>query len=345
MFPPDVSRCGIYVCEFSDGSEYVGQGLHFFDRIASHRRRWPGEIVAVRFSSVPVEELDQVEKDTIAQREAAGVGLRNNALVGLPLRSEALDAVIDHHTQEAWLAGDSDTDIPSNRADAARARRGERGLATRLAARDDYPDIVQALAYYVAVCLVRADLTEQRFWSVSNMPSTNRSRDHHRLAAISINNVEAFIIMESRDDDGKWGTHAFLNTALDTQVPDWAAEFSDMNEYRSTGWVRVFWFEPLLGVTDLLFDDGIRLGARRLATGLLRKGSGMMARFHDSNLADDIFIQIDDWLADAALPQVEISRHSGESCRVLPLMGQGIEAAKRWRQWIKPNRLTTISPM
>ena len=295
VFPSDASRCGIYVCEFSDGSEYVGQSRHFFDRIASHRRRWRGEIVAVRFAPVSAEELDQVEKDTIAQREADGVALRNNALVGLPMRSQALDAVIDYALQEAWLVGDDDDlSIPSDRANIARARLGERAPATRLAARDDYEEIVEALATYVAYCLRRSDLTERRFWSVTNMPSTNHSATHHRLAAISVNNVEVFVIMESKDDDGQWVAHAFLNTALDTAMPDWTEPLADIHNYRSTGWVRGFYFDPPTVVDGLLRDDGIHHGAKRLAMGLLRKGSGMMARFHDETLADDIFIRIDD---------------------------------------------------
>ena len=47
--------------------------------------------------------------------------------------------------------------------------------------------------------------------------------------------------------------------------------------------------------------------ARKLAVGLLRKGGGMFARFHDYNLADDLFSVIDarstDASADASAPQ------------------------------------------
>ena len=302
VFPPDASRCGIYVCEFTDGTEYVGQSHHFFDRITAHRRRWPGQIFAIRFAPVPGDELDQTEKDTIARREADKVGLRNNALTGLPLRSKALDVVIDHAVQEAWLVGDEDDPlIPSDRADAARPRIASRGPAARLQARGDYAEILDALATYVALCLPRADLTERRFWSVSNMPSTNHTATHHRLAAISVNNVETFVITENRGENGAWNISAFLNIALDTKVPRWAKDWVEMVNYRSTGWVRSIVFTPPNGLLELLTDERISRGARRLAMGLLRKGSGMMARFHNEDLADDIFVQIDEWLyAEAA---------------------------------------------
>jgi len=132
LLPSDMSRCGIYVCEFDDGSEYVGQSRrNVSSRVACHRRRWPGQIVAVRYSPVPAEDLGQVEQDIVAQRIAAGVQLRNIDLVSLPLRSEALDALISETEQASWLSEDDDPVIPSDRADIARQRLLTRALVER----------------------------------------------------------------------------------------------------------------------------------------------------------------------------------------------------------------------
>ena len=298
ILTPEQSRCGIYVCEFSDGSEYVGKSRYVTTRIAAHRRRWPGQILAVRISPAPLHDLDQVEQDTVAQEVAVGKALRNKDLVSMPLRSEALDAIIEKREQSGWLRDDGDYVIPSGRADLARQRRNNSTVPNRLAAHADHADVVQVLAYYVGVCLPRPDMTEQRFWSVSNMPSTGRGKTWRRLAAVSVNNVEALVIGEYREHtEDPWIPAGFVNTALATRVPCWAKDLCKIRHYRSTGDVKSFGFaEDFWQVIDLLADDDIYDGARDLAYGLCRKGSGMMARFHDFELADEIFIQIDDWI-------------------------------------------------
>ena len=55
---------GVYVLEFADGSEYVGQSVHPISRLATHRRRYK-DIVAVRFTSVDRADLDRVEQEII----------------------------------------------------------------------------------------------------------------------------------------------------------------------------------------------------------------------------------------------------------------------------------------
>lgn len=171
LLPSGISRCGIYVCEFADGDEYVGQSRRdVCARVACHRRRWPAQIVAVRYSPTPVEDLDQVEQDTVAQRVAAGVKLRNIDLVAMPLRSEALSELVSDVEQASWLTMDNDPSIPRDRVDIARKRLANRGTPAKLAMHPDHDAIVQALdPFFVSVCLPRADLTEQRFWSVSSM--------------------------------------------------------------------------------------------------------------------------------------------------------------------------------
>lgn len=253
--------------------------------------------MAIRFSPTALGELDQVEQDTVAQEVAAGIVLRNKDLISMPLRSEALDAVIDTPEQIAWLNEEEGSIIPSDRADLARQRRNSTVVPDRLFAHPAYADVVKALAYYVGVCLPRPDLIEQRFWSVSNMPSTGKSSTWHRLAVISVNNVETLVIGEYREvPTDPWIPFGFINTILTTPTPDWAHDICDIGNYRSTGDVKSFAFaESYLDVIDLLGDDDIFQGARDLALGLCRKGAGMMARYHDYALADEISIQIDNW--------------------------------------------------
>ena len=67
ILEPDRPRMGIYILEFSDGERYVGQTVDLLSRFASHRRRWPGEIVAVSFLPAERERLNQIERDVISR--------------------------------------------------------------------------------------------------------------------------------------------------------------------------------------------------------------------------------------------------------------------------------------
>lgn len=59
--------CGIYVLEFSDGEQYVGQSVNFPSRLADHRRTYP-DIVAINFCPVPARELNMAEYGEIQRR-------------------------------------------------------------------------------------------------------------------------------------------------------------------------------------------------------------------------------------------------------------------------------------
>jgi hypothetical protein len=79
------------------------------------------------------------------------------------------------------------------------------------------------------------------------------------------------------------------------------------SKYSTTGPVSRIQFDGVDALNALLRDETLVRMARKLAVGLLRKGGGMFARFHDYNLADDLFSVIDarstDASADASAPQ------------------------------------------
>jgi hypothetical protein len=59
--------------------------------------------------------------------------------------------------------------------------------------------------------------------------------------------------------------------------------------YRTVGDVDAIGFGGWEGLLDLLEQPDVIDAARRTALGLMRKGAGMMARYHDASLADDVF--------------------------------------------------------
>ena len=132
---------------------------------------------------------------------------------------------------------------------------------------------------------------------MTSMPSTNRSKQHQRLAAISINNVEVLVFFDDETNDGQRHSGGFLNLATtgDVDVPeDFGVDVEIERGYKATGPVRRLYFDDPHVVPDLLAEPAVLAAARRFAMGLMRKGSGMFARFHDFHLTDHVFACIEE---------------------------------------------------
>ncbi len=83
------SRTGIYWLTFDDGTEYVGQSIEIVKRLASHRRRQPGEMLTVSFAPVPAGELDRAERWFIGEDAARGTVVHWN--IDVPDEAEKAD--------------------------------------------------------------------------------------------------------------------------------------------------------------------------------------------------------------------------------------------------------------
>lgn len=294
VLPEGFSRRGIYVLEFRDGELYVGQTVSLLARVATHARTWPGEIVAVRFAALETGDMDAAERDVVARLVQAGSRLRNVDLVALPLRSAALDVLVDPAVQAAWLDGDTGPLSIGDRGRVARQRKRTEASYRLLQAHPEFDNTVAALAAYLRVCIPWPHVTEGRFWVVTCMPSTARSATGHRLCALSVNNVEVLVIGEVRDGDGGWQPSGFLNVALEPDVwPDvGGVHLVEVGHYDKVGDVQRIEFRGPHDVEGLLALPGVAAAARTLAVGLLRKGTSLFGRFHDYHLADAAFAEL-----------------------------------------------------
>ena len=288
--------CGIYVLEFSDGEEYVGQTQHLLSRFSTHRRRWPNEIVGIRFCEVEASRLDEAERDVVATRVRDGARLRNIDLIGLPLRSPELDHFVDPVEVQDWLSGDEAASNIGDRGAIARQRRRTRSRFQELSTRPDYATIRDLLADYLERCIPYPHRTERKIWVVTSLPSTGKSEGWRRLAVLSVNNVEVLVIGEASVPNEDSCVCGFVNLALFDTPPEASGEWLRFEEgqYVKVGKVTRALFGDLQALGELLDDPVLLDAARRLAVGLLRKGGGMFARFHDFNLADDLFAKIEE---------------------------------------------------
>lgn len=287
--------CGIYVLVFANGEEYVGQTVNFPNRFSTHRRRW-SDIASVRFAEVLRDDLDQAERAVIRQRVSAGICLRNLTLLAQPFGPSPLDLVVDREVQAAWLAADAQdepVEIDEQRTRVAQRRIQTRSRHDELRAHPRYGDVLESVAEYVAHVIPWPHETEGMQWTLTAFPSTSRSRDHRRLATLSIQNVEVLVLAEGREPDGDWEPYTFMNAAILPTVPSELAHLvSEVDGYHSAGIVHQFNVAGLDIVGELLSFPEVRLAARALALGQLRKGRSVFSRFHNDAFTDEVFVRI-----------------------------------------------------
>ncbi|MDK8652483.1 GIY-YIG nuclease family protein [Corynebacterium accolens] len=284
--------CGIYVLEFSDGEQYVGQSVNFPSRLADHRRTYP-DIVAINFCPVPARELNMAEYGEIQRRRKAGILLRNKTLLAQPLGDSPLDALIDQQVQAKWLdveATDEGEVEIGDRAVTAKKRNLSNKKFEELRKQPGWEDILRSLSAYVAYIIPYPHLTEKKIWTVTAMPSTNRSAIDRRVATLSINNVEMLFLRISRNSKGgTWRPCTTLNIADTYEPPAYMRGYTFRSSYRSAGPVKTILYPGDFAIDELLMEDSILLAARELALGQMRKGTTMFSKYHSDALADEIF--------------------------------------------------------
>lgn len=307
--------CGIYELEFANGDCYVGQSVHFSSRFASHRRRWD-DIVRASFAEVPFKDLDAAEAEVINTRAKTGRVMRNLLLTSQPYGPSVLNEYIEEQVQREWLSAELDDDpvMDPERVELARRRLAEepkdeqrikwaKSVAT-LKAHPAGPFVIDSLAAYVYRVIPWPHQTEGRFWSVSAMPGTVRSRTNRRFTTLSIQNVEMLFMGEwlyENEEEGVSELVPFtvLNVHESTVVPNLLPAFGQgqVHEgYRTTGPIRTFDADNVDLLEDFFQFPEVLLGARQLAMSQLRKGTAMFHRHHNQVLADEIYARIGDAL-------------------------------------------------
>lgn len=292
------NECGIYVLEFANGEQYVGQTIHFPIRLTKHRRTYP-DIIAINFAEVPAPDLNMAEYGEIQRRRRSGILLRNKTLLAQPLGDSPLDDLIDQQEQAEWLdvAATDDEEVRiGDRAEVARGRTLSNKKFAELQQQPHFEEALNSLAAYVAYVIPYPHLTEKKTWTVTAMPSTNRRPTDKRVATLSVNNVEMMYLRLVRDyKSGEWAPVATLNVADSYQPPLYMRNFVYPASYRSAGPVKAVIMDGFF-IKEFLMDDAILLAARELALGQMRKGTTMFSKYHNDALSDAIFKRIDQWI-------------------------------------------------
>ncbi|MBM7824724.1 hypothetical protein JOD55_000551 [Arcanobacterium pluranimalium] len=185
---------GIYVLEFADGTQYVGQALNLGRRFAQHvhggKHHLPWkDIVAVQILDLPADELNFYEQTTIQELKSAGIKLRNKTYNFAFTGPSVFDGVMAPIDQSHWATGQAEYRIdPIVRA----MQRIETASSSKLSQvkkidrlievyHEDrqlslYEGLLHDIAAYLVHVIPNTVELETIYWSITDMPSTSGGR-------------------------------------------------------------------------------------------------------------------------------------------------------------------------
>ncbi|WP_159421416.1 GIY-YIG nuclease family protein [Gulosibacter bifidus] len=314
---------GIYVLEFADGAQYVGQTVDFVVRMRTHIRGggrhhdpWR-DVVAVSVMNVPLDELDVWERRVIAERRAAGIQLRNKVYNFGFLGPSALDCVVPVSRQQHWATGGGDFGNEQY----SQAAQREPGPLPRLLAAEEALGIrdfgggwtatgvdlvIEALALIISQVVPDAPALEGEYWTLSDFPATSGGR----FATLNVGGLElAYFPRQSGFENGL--DTVILNlpvgTVLKGPIPDVKRGMRTEFEQAELPSGDPCWAATThygLTVTDTVMvstaglvsaDFGIKAPLRAFALDLMRAGnSSRFARWHSPELARRVYERVVD---------------------------------------------------
>lgn len=295
------SKCGVYRLHFENGDAYPGKSKNVVSRFASHRRRWP-DIVAIDFFPLPAEQITEAEQFLITETEAE-YSVRNIMLTSRPRGNDAAEIV---------TSSGSTVVLPWERDRAKSATQSYAGEVdvklARLLRHPLFAEVRDLLGWYISNTVQDPARTAKRLWTVSCLPSTNRTPTQHRLLTLSCGNLETLFVVASTSEDYANDPDAFvavnMNTALigdETRFQDPSGRWS-MRRLRYRG-ETVSSLQLELGTFLAIIDGHIEFPnfdeliqeAFKLNTRLMRRGSTMYSRFHNEKLANLLIAEAVTW--------------------------------------------------
>lgn len=288
-------RSGVYLLHFANGDHYVGRAKDVISRLGDHRLVHE-DLRFAQFLWTTVDGRIEKERELIRDAEAAGLRLRNIVGVTEVISSARFDSAISPALQEQWLDDPGETNQVDDGARPVPTADQLRRYVPRFAqleGRTDAGDVVELLRTYLMRAVPLPRRTEHDFWSVSCLPSTNRS-SAPRLFCVNVAMMEALVLLTRPDATG---TRGFLVVASDdlTETPAQRQVLRlrhsrvTLNEshYDSAGIRQVRLLAPHLGDMQALLDDpAVSHAAGVLAHRAMQKRTTIYGRYHCWQLAE-----------------------------------------------------------
>lgn len=192
---------------FTNHTFYIGLAKEVCRRFAQHSAN-VGDISGFTFQPHPLDALDEAERRLIRSAESAGLPITNRVHVSSILGETDFDILVSPSRQQEWVTSwprplDPSSEVvnlPSN----APARIRTAQAFARLRRHPEWLDVESCLQQYAVGCIPFPPQTQLTFWSVSCLPSMNKST-RPRFAAVNAGVMEMLVIGWEAGTDDTWG--------------------------------------------------------------------------------------------------------------------------------------------
>ena len=296
LFPKSKNRCGIYLLQFSDGTFYIGQAVDAVRRFAQHRKNYD-TITQYWFQSITKLQLDAVEQRLIRRAEQAGLLLTNKTFVTNVIGETDLDLLVSPAEQQTWaetgnaLANDG-IDLGQTVGERAKVKYRQNFLQLVQDAR--YPQLRTLLKEYIQRGLPAYKKTEQSFWALSCLPSTNKST-YPRFCSLNVNGMEV-LVAGMKKKSQKPFVFTIVSGSMFPTVAEklrfqkaYASQIEESN-YRAAGADQyAISFRSLETLHKALErEPTFRKSIRELNLRMMRRGGTVFAPYHCFDLVEDV---------------------------------------------------------
>lgn len=301
---------GIYIIEFANGERYVGKTIHMPTRFRTHAHgskhhpAWP-DIAAVQFAQVREAPLDPLEQETIRAQIHAGYELRNRTFNLGSQTPAPLDYEFSVEEQHHWIQRTGYRDSFDFSA-VQLPQRFRRTKVEKIADRRAFEAILTDLAFALTEIVPLAPETELKYWTLSDLPSTN---SNSRYCALNTGVIESLVLLKpdrrgehirNEFEDG----FGYINTFTD--VLDFQQHSSDAVKYTDSSFPVVLMrhdynlvetvgvYYPLGKLADIMRAEPELLEAARAFAieNMRHRNGGLFRRFHSKALANKVYRQI-----------------------------------------------------
>ena len=299
LFGSSKPRCGIYLLVLPSERFYIGQAVDVVRRFSQHVKMHER---IEKFSFIPTtkNKLDAQEKALIFAAESSGLTLVNVVHVSNPYGESDLDALVSPDEITAWLQdpfqqNEADFSTQPIELPIAHVARCEANYA-RYKDNRLFDSATVLLHLYLDSAVPFPRRTEYTFWSVSCLPSANRSK-FPRLLCLSASVMELLCLGYYKDPELAGELWGFVNVASDVLFDAYGSEAAFQQahphiavrrvSYRDAGQHQVN-LEAYLrnDMFDLLNDEAVTNAAAELCVRLMRKRATIYSKFHCPQLVD-----------------------------------------------------------
>lgn len=286
------SRCGVYRLHFENGEAYPGKSKNVVSRFASHRRTW-SDIVAIDFFPLPEDQIAGAEQFLITETER-DYSVRNIMLTNRP-RGNDVAVIVTSKGSTVALPWE-----PERAKGAAQSYADEVDLKlARLLRHPLFFELRSLVGWYIANTVQDPARTAGDLWTVTCLPSTNRTQTEYRLLTLSCGNLETLFVVATKSEDYANDPYAFVRVNMNTALLKNDLRFSDpkgrwnifrlgyRGEQVSSLQLDLMTFLAIIdGHIEFPHFDELLAASFELNTRLMRRGSTMYGRFHNEKLAN-----------------------------------------------------------